>query len=104
MNDLLLVGMSEIGASRSASGQRIPENFCLLQDKVNRQHLLRLLSPASGLKRQPQRDRQPLREEVSQNRSPLPAPATREDVEVQRADRILPNEPGDVSSAWHPLL
>jgi hypothetical protein len=34
----------------------------------------------------------------------LPAPATREDVEVQRAGRILTNVPGDVSSAWHHLL
>jgi hypothetical protein len=38
------------------------------------------------------------------NRSPLLAPATREDVEVQRADRIVTNEPGGVSSARHPLL
>ena len=49
-------------------------------------------------------DRQPLRAEFFRNVSPLPAPATRGDVEVQRADRTLPNEPGDVSSALHCLL
>ena len=48
---------------------------------VDKQHLLRLLTHASGLNRQLQSDRQPLREEVSEQK-PLPAPATREDIVV----------------------
>jgi hypothetical protein len=43
-------------------------------------------------------------EERVSEKKPLPAPATREDVKVQRAGRILTNEPGEVSSAWHPFV
>jgi hypothetical protein len=50
-------------------GVATPENTHLLRASVNRQHLLRLLTPADGLKTQPQRDRQPLRGEISEQKS-----------------------------------